>query len=177
MFEKVTIGSKAPEIFNVVIEIPRGSHNKYEFDEEMEVIKLDRVLYSPFYYPTDYGFIPETRSEDGDHLDALVISSDPLAVGTVVSVRAIGLFKMADEKGTDYKVLGVVEKDPRLAHITSVKDLSAHTPKEIAHFFQTYKTLENKKSEVRGWGTLKEAVSTIQKAQKKWQKELKAKAK
>src|ERR1700733_2925919 len=112
-WEKVPLESKAPETVNVIIEIPKGSQNKYEFDEELGVFKLDRVLYSPFHYPLDYGFIPQTRSEDGDHADALVLGGDPLPLGTVVEVRPIGMLHMIDSGEADAKILAVQVKNPR----------------------------------------------------------------
>src|ERR1700735_2142488 len=113
IYESLPLGEKSPEMINVIIEIPKGSHNKYEFDEKLGVFKLDRVFYSPFYYPLDYGFIPQTRSEDGDHLDALVIGSDPLPMGVVVAVRPIGMMKMVDGGDLDFKILAVQAKNPR----------------------------------------------------------------
>ncbi len=165
---KLPIGDKAPEVINAVIEIPRGSHNKYEFDEKLGVFKLDRVLYSPVHYPLDYGFIPETRSEDGDHLDVMVIGSDPVFVGCVVEVRPIGLLKMIDSGDPDFKILAVQQNNPRLKNIKDIKDVEIsndHLLKEIAHFFEVYKDLQGKKVEIGDWEGIESAKAEIKKAQ------------
>lgn len=150
-FSKVKIGNSSPEIINVVIEIPRGSHHKYEYDEEMHEIKLDRVLHSSVFYPTDYGFIPDTRGDDGDHLDVLVIISEPSFPGCVMEVRPVGVLDMADDKGQDWKIIAVCNSDPRLKEMNSLEDLDEHHKNEIQHFFEVYKQLENKEVEVKGW--------------------------
>ncbi len=165
---KIGIGEKAPEVVNALVEIPKGSHNKYEYDDKMEAIKLDRVLYSPFHYPADYGLIPETLSEDGDHLDALILGSDPLFPGCVVEIRPIGLFKMIDSGENDYKVLAVQKDNPRFNDINDISDIersNAHLLKEISHFFQTYKELQGKKVEVLGWENKAAAIEIIKKSQ------------
>jgi inorganic pyrophosphatase len=147
-------GEKAPEIVTAVIEIPKGSQNKYEYDEKRGVFALDRVLYSPMHYPLDYGFIPGTRSEDGDHLDVMVIGSDPVFTGCVVDVRPVGLLEMVDSGEKDYKILAVQVQNPRLARIKDIKDVetwNGHLLKEIAHFMESYKHLEGKKAEVAEW--------------------------
>src|SRR4051812_39260899 len=120
LWESLPLGEKSPEIINAVIEIPRGSHNKYEFDEKLGVFKLDRVLYSPFHYPLDYGFIPQTRSEDGDHLDVMVIGGDPVPQGCLVEVRPIGFMRMVDGGELDFKILAVQKKNPRF---DAIKDI------------------------------------------------------
>lgn len=145
------IGPNAPEEFHVVIEIPRFSTNKYEVDPELGVLKLDRVLYSPLFYPWDYGFIPQTKYLDGDPLDALVLISHPTFPGCVVDAKPIGVLEMRDEKGPDEKLLCVASKDPRFGTRRSLKDLSEHTAAEIKHFFEIYKLLEDKEVDVVGW--------------------------
>ncbi len=173
-WEKVPLGKKAPDVVNVVVEIPKGSQNKYEFDEGMGIFKLDRVLYSPFHYPLDYGFIPETRSEDGDHADALVLGGDALPLGCVVSVRPIAMLHMIDSGDPDAKILAVQEKNPRFDTIKDLKDLEAFNPhllKEIAHFFETYKNLQGKKVEIKGWGNAAEAKAEIMKSAEAYKKE------
>jgi inorganic pyrophosphatase len=175
-WENIPLGEKAPEIINVVIEIPKGSQNKYEFNEKLGVFGLDRVLYSPFHYPLDYGFIPQTRSEDGDHLDALVIGSDPLPQGCVVEVRPIGLLRMIDQGEEDFKILAVQKRNPRLDQITDISDLEKSQPhllKEVSHFFETYKQLEKKEVELRGWGDAAVAKEEIKKAAEVYKKETK----
>lgn len=172
----LTVGDKAPDIVTAVIEIPKGSQNKYEYDEERGVFALDRVLYSPMHYPLDYGFIPGTRSEDGDHLDVIVIGSDPTFTGCVVDVRPVALLEMIDSGEKDYKVLAVQVKNPRLTHLHDLKDVEAwngHLLKEIAHFMESYKHLENKKAEVSGWLDAEAARKEILEAKEAFEKESK----
>jgi len=162
------IGDEAPDVFNVVIEIPKNSQNKYEYDEKIGLIKLDRVLYSPVHYPSDYGFIPQTRSEDGDHLDALVLGGDPVPVGCVVRARPIGLLKMIDAGEEDFKILAVQKDNPRFDNIKDVKDIEISNPhllKEIVHFFSVYKNLQNKEVKILGWEDSAKAKQEIKRAQ------------
>ena len=147
----VKIGADAPETFNAVIEIPRGSTNKYEVDQETGVVLLDRVLYSPLFYPFDYGYIPQTHYLDGDPLDVLVLTSHPLFPGCVVEASPIGVLKMSDEKGPDEKILCVAKRDPRYGYRKTLEELNLHTLKELRHFFEVYKTLEEKSVEIEGW--------------------------
>jgi inorganic pyrophosphatase len=172
-YATIPIGEKEPKLINVVIEIPRGSHHKYEYDEEMDEIRLDRVLHSPVFYPTDYGFIPHTRSEDGDHLDALILITEPLTTGTIASVRPIGVFNMEDEGGKDWKIVTVADKDPRLTKIQDISDVDEHYKKEIEHFFMEYKKLENKWAKVHGWLGKEEAYRLIEEAKKRFNNETK----
>jgi inorganic pyrophosphatase len=139
------------EAFNVVIEIAQGSQDKYEYDEELDAIKLDRVLYSSYHFPTNYGFIPETRAEDGDHADVLLFSTNPLIPGTIAQARAIGIMEMIDAGEKDHKIVAVPVHDPRFDDIQSLEDLPAHYTKEIQAFFETYKLLQNKVVEVNGF--------------------------
>jgi inorganic pyrophosphatase len=140
-----------PEAFNAVIEIPKGSQDKYEYDEKLDVIKLDRVLFSSQIYPANYGFIPETRAADGDHSDVLLLSTNPLAPGTVAVCRPIGIMDMVDAGEVDNKIIAVPVVDPRFADVMSLEDLPVHALKEIQNFFETYKILQNKKVEVKGF--------------------------
>lgn len=145
-----------------LIEIPRGSRNKYEMDHETGKLRLDRVLYSSVHYPADYGFIVETLGEDGDPLDVLVIVQEPTFPGCLVPARAVGGLDMHDEKGSDFKVVAVPLGDPRYAHVTSLADLGDHWSKEIETFFATYKQLEQKTTEVLGWHSAAEAHAVIE---------------
>ncbi len=138
------------------IEIPRGSRNKYEYDEKAGQFKLDRVLYSSVHYPTDYGFIPETLAEDGDHLDILVLVEEPTFPGCIIPARPIGGLDMSDEKGSDFKVLAVPLGDPRFEQVRSLDDIGDHWMREIETFFDTYKILEPKQTEVLGWHSVEE---------------------
>lgn len=146
-----TIGPLAPEVFNAVVEIPRGSTNKYEVDQQTGLIHLDRVLYSPLFYPFDYGYIPQTLYLDGDPLDVLVLITHPTFPGCVVEASAIGVLKMSDDKGPDEKILAVAKKDPRYGYRESLDQLNEHTLKELQHFFEVYKQLEDKEVEIQGW--------------------------
>ncbi len=170
-YQNLPIGDKAPEVVTAVIEIPKGSHNKYEYSEEHHVIMLDRVLHSPMFYPTDYGFIPETRSEDGDHLDVMVLITDPVFPGCVMSVRPIGAVDMVDGGEQDWKIVAVAEKDPSLKHIQDVQDLSDHFKNSIVHFFEVYKKLEKKEVQVNGWLPKADAHRLIKEGQERFSKE------
>ena len=125
--------------FDVVIEIPRGSRNKYEVDHESGLIRLDRTLFTATQYPADYGFIPDTLGEDGDPLDALVLVLEPTFPGCLIRSRPIGMFRMSDEKGGDDKVLCVPAGDPRQEHLRDLHDLPEFDRLEIEHFFLIYK--------------------------------------
>lgn len=139
------IGEQSPAIVNAVIEIPLGSQNKYEYDPKTDSMKLDRVLPAFFSYPVDYGFIPETLSDDGDHLDVLIVTKLPSTSGTILVTRVIGLLEMADEKGRDYKIIGVSDGDKEWENIQEVTDLDKTLLEKISHFFEDYKKLENNK--------------------------------
>jgi len=140
-----------PEVVEIVVEIPRGSRNKYEFDEEVGVFRLDRVLSSAVFYNFDYGFIEGTRADDGDHTDALLVIDEPTFTGCRVWARPIGGLEMRDEKGFDFKVLCVALGDPHQQHIERLEQMRPHRLVEIQHFFDTYKVLEDKTVEVLGW--------------------------
>ena len=151
-----------PEI-DVVIEIPRGSRNKYEYDHEAHVFRLDRRLFTAMTYPADYGFIPDTLSEDGDPLDVLVLLEDATFPGCHVTARAVGVFWMEDDAGPDAKILCVPAGDPRWEQVGDIADLPAHLMDEIEHFFEVYKKLEpDKHSNVRGWEGAGAAVAEIE---------------
>ncbi len=138
--------------FDVIIEIPKGQRNKYEMDHTTGRIRLDRMLFTSTRYPSDYGFIEHTLADDGDPLDALVLLEDPTFPGCVIHCRAIGMFRMRDEKGSDDKVLCVAATDPRMAHLRDIGDVPAFDRLEIQHFFEVYKELEpGKKVEGFDW--------------------------
>jgi inorganic pyrophosphatase len=146
-----------------VVEIPRGSRNKYEFDTATGSLHLDRVLYSSVHYPADYGFIPGTQSADGDPLDVLILVEEPTFPGCRIRFRPIGVLLMRDEKGIDEKILGVPIVDPRFEGIADLKDLSKHWLAEIENFFATYKVLEGKETTIEGWQGATEARAVLQK--------------
>ena len=132
--------------FDVFIEIPKGTRNKYELDHKTNRLRLDRTLFTATQYPSDYGFIEDTLGQDGDPLDALVLLEEPTFPGCLITCRAIGMFRMTDEKGGDDKVLTVPATDPRMAHLVDIGDVSEFDRLEIQHFFAVYKDLEPGKS-------------------------------
>jgi inorganic pyrophosphatase len=146
------------------IEIPGGSRNKYEFDQALGAIALDRRLFTSMSYPADYGFIEGTLGEDGDPLDALVLVGDPTFPGCRIRVRPVGLFKMTDEKGPDEKIICVPLKDPMWSTVRDIHDIPSAFREEIEHFFQVYKDLEDKKTETRGFGNRTEALEIVAQA-------------
>lgn len=158
-----------PEAIDVVIEIPRGSRNKYEYDHENHVIRLDRRLFSTTVYPTEYGFVPDTLAEDGDPLDVLVLLEEPTFPGCVISVRPVGIFWMTDEKGPDAKLLCVPDGDPRWEQIQEIEDVPAALKDEIRHFFQIYKDLEpGKMSTPQGYEGVAAAEAELAAARKRF---------
>jgi inorganic pyrophosphatase len=157
----------ADEPLICLVEIPKGSRNKYEYDHEMDVIKLDRFLFSSMVYPTDYGFIPETLGQDGDPLDAMVLVSEPTFPGCVIDVKAIALFRMEDDKGIDDKVLCVPLTDPAWNTLETLEDVPNQLRDEIAHFFSVYKDLEQKKVNVDGWYSKEDALEEIEASRKR----------
>lgn len=160
-YDKLDIGPNAPREVNVVVEIPRGASNKYEYDPERGVFMLDRVLYSPLYYPCEYGFIPNTLFEDGDPIDILVLCTQPTFTGCVLVARPVGVLRMSDDKGQDDKILAVFACDPRFEQVMRLEDLSEHRLKEILHFFAVYKDLENKEVIIHGWESVEAAQNLI----------------
>jgi inorganic pyrophosphatase len=164
----------ADEPLICLVEIPKGSRNKYEYDHDMDVIKLDRFLFSSMVYPTDYGFIPDTLGQDDDPLDAMVLVSEPTFPGCVIEVKAIALFRMEDDKGIDDKVLCVPLTDPSWNTLETLEDVPKQLRDEIAHFFSVYKDLEQKKVTVDGWYSREEALEEIDASRKRC-KEFKSK--
>ena len=152
-----------------MIEIPKGSRNKYEYDEEKRAFKFDRMLFSAVHYPSDYGFIPETLAEDGDALDALVLVWEPTFPGCVIEARPIGVFRMRDEKGMDDKILCVPIQDPLWNYIENLSNAPPHLLKEIEHFFSIYKDLEGKRTEIQGWEGQESAARIIHEAKQRYE--------
>ena len=145
--------------FDVLIEIPKGSRNKYEYDFILRKVRYDRMIFSSMMYPADYGFVPESLALDSDPLDVLVLVTEPTFPGCVMEVKPIGVFHMADEKGPDEKVICVPVSDPIWNKMNDLSDLNPHLIKEIEHFFSVYKDLEKKKVAINGWGNVEEAVT------------------
>ncbi len=147
--------------FPVIIEIPKGSKNKYELDKETGLLRLDRTLYSAVYYPADYGFIPRTFCDDGDPLDAMVLGQEPVYPLTIVEARAVGVMRMRDEKGVDDKIIAVSVKDPAFADYSTFEQLPPHVLREIRRFFEDYKVLEHKQVIVENLLGPPEAIAII----------------
>jgi inorganic pyrophosphatase len=154
-----------------MIEIPSGSRNKYEYDHERGIFRLDRVLYSSVHYPTDYGFIPDTLADDGDPLDILVVMEEPTFPGCYVRARPIGTLVMSDEKGLDEKILAVPMDDPRFDGIEELDQLHPHWLREIENFFATYKTLQGKVVTINGWESRQTAWAIIRRTQVQYQQQ------
>ncbi len=145
LWHEVSKGDKIPEKFNTIIEVPKGSENKYEIDKETGLISLDRANYSAASYPFDYGFVPQTLWEDNDPLDVVVLSTFPLYPGILVEVRPIAVMEMIDDGESDYKIIAVPAEDKRWDDVQDLEDLNRHKLKEIKHFFETYKMLKDEK--------------------------------
>ena len=167
MTGKLTVGADAPNQVNVVVEIPRGSNVKYEIDEETGFVFVDRFLYTPTYYPFNYGFIPQTRGEDGDPLDTLVVTEEPVFPMSVIRSRPIGVLMMEDEKGPDAKIVAVPARhvDPNYSGVDSIEQLPEFTRRQIEHFFQHYKESEpDKFVKMGGWQDQRHAKDLITQA-------------
>lgn len=163
-------GEGAPAEVNAVIEIARGQTNKYEYDKQLNVFRLDRNLYSPVHYPGDYGFIPSTLSADGDPLDVLVLVDAPSFTGCVMTVRPVGVLKMIDQGSEDEKVLAVGLHNPVFRDVKEYTELYPHLLREIEHFFTVYKELEAKATKVRGWHDAATAREIVIECQERFKK-------
>jgi len=154
-------GPECPETVRMIVEIPRNSGNKYEYDRDLGVFRLDRALYSPMHYPGDYGFVPGTLAPDGDPLDVLTLVDEPSFPGVMIAVRPVGLLDMMDQREPDQKILAVPKSNPRFDQIQSIDQVFPHNLREIEHFFAIYKELEGKRTEMRGWRGAEEARDLI----------------
>jgi inorganic pyrophosphatase len=161
-------GEKAPDEVNVVIEIPRGETNKYEYDKQLHVFRLDRNLYSPVHYPGDYGFIPRTLSDDGDPLDVLVLVDASSFPGCLMSVRPIGVLEMLDQGRKDEKILAVGVHNPIYKNVHDYGELYPHVLREIQHFFSIYKELEAKRTSIVGWFDAARAKQIVTESQERY---------
>lgn len=174
LFKEISPGEKPPRQINVVVDIPKGARNKFEYKEEEGYFELDRTLYSPLFFPFEYGFIPQTASEDGDSLDVVLLTSYPTFPGCLIKARPIGVLLMKDEEGIDNKIVAVPieEVDPRFKEVKDIGDLSEHLKEEIKVFFADYKKLEKEKYKhvkIEGWAGKEEAEKIIEKAVKAYQ--------
>jgi inorganic pyrophosphatase len=168
LWHDITVGKNAPEEVNCIIEIPKGSHNKYEIDKETGLIKLDRANYNGAPYPAEYGFIPQTLWEDGDAIDVLLLATYPIVSGILVNVRPVALMEMTDDGESDYKIIAVPVDDIRWNDVKDLSDLNQHALKEFKLFFETIKLLKGKPVEVtvHGFKGKNEAIEAIKKSQK-----------
>jgi inorganic pyrophosphatase len=158
----IPFGKKAPEIVTAVIEISKGSKNKYEIDKDSGLLFLDRVLSSSVFYPTNYGFIPQTYCDDGDALDILVVGQEAVSGMTLMNAKVLGAMQMVDGGEQDDKILAVHADDPQYKHMENLSDLNPHQLKEIEQFFRSYKALEKKVVEIKGWVNKEAAFKIIQ---------------
>src|SRR2546423_12079676 len=161
-------GKACPEIVRAIIEIPKNSANKYEYDGELGVFRLDRALYSPRHYPGDYGFIPGTLAEDHDPMDVLTLVDEASHPGVLISVRPVGMLEMVDESEPDQKILAVPNRNPRFDQIHTIDQVFPHNLREIEHFFTIYKELERKRTEMRGWRGPREARELIRRSRERY---------
>lgn len=152
LYEELPLGAEAPREVNAIIEVPKGASNKYKYSADGDLFRYDRTLFSPLFYPCDYGWICGTKGVDGRKpLNILVMSSNPTFAGCLVVARPVGALLMHDAKGEDNKILSVAVADPRFEDVRSLHDLSQHTLLEIQHFFEIYQSLEHKEVQIEGW--------------------------
>jgi inorganic pyrophosphatase len=161
-------GPECPEIVRMIVEIPKNSGNKYEYDRALGVFRLDRTLYSPMHYPGDYGFIPGTLAEDGDPMDVLAMVDQPSFPGCLIEVRPVAVLNMVDNEVSDQKIIAVPTRNPRYDQIHTLDQIFAHVRREIEHFFTIYKELEGRTTRMEGWGDPREARRVIQDSRKKY---------
>jgi len=157
-------GPEPPAVLNAVIEIPPGSANKYEYDKQLNVFRLDRALFSPVHYPGAYGFVPQTLAEDDDPLDVLVLLDGHCFTGALIEVRPLGVLEMKDDKGLDHKIVGGPTTDPRKDEMHGLQNVPRHTLREIDYFFHIYKELEGKFADTYGWRDRVDAYRIIEEA-------------
>lgn len=162
LIKEISAGSA--EEMNVIVEIPKGSKNKYEIDKETGLIALDRVMHTSQDMPFDYGFVPQTLWEDGDPLDVVILTTYPLHPGILAKVRPVGMMDMVDDGESDVKIIAVPVKDPRWADIKDLSDVNKHTLKEMEHYFTTYKKLQHKEVVIKGFGDKQAAMDAFTKA-------------
>jgi inorganic pyrophosphatase len=150
-------GPDSPELVRAIIEIPKNSSNKYEYDGDLGIFRLDRALYSPMHYPGDYGFVPGTLADDGDPLDILVLVDEPSFTGCLMETRPVGVLYMVDGKENDQKILAVPNRNPRYDSIHTIDQVYPHIRREIEYFFTIYKELQSAKAKMDGWGGPRDA--------------------
>jgi len=170
LWHELPPGPEAPDVIYAIVEIPKGSRNKYEYHKGTGIIKLDRVLYSSLHYPGDYGLIPRTYYEDGDPLDVLVMINEPTFPGCIIEARPIGIFRMMDRDRPDDKILAVPHTDPLMRDYHGIEDIPQHYLSEVAHFFEVYKDLEGVRVVPKGWENAQSARQSIEHAIELYQK-------
>ena len=161
-------GPDSPELVRMIVEIPKNSTNKYEYDKELGLFRLDRTLFSPVHYPGDYGFVPGTIAPDDDPVDCLALVEEPSFAGCLIEVRPIGVLNMIDQDQSDQKVLAVPNRNPRYDEVHSMDGIFAHVRLEIEHFFTIYKELEGRKTATLGWGGPGDARKAIREGRKRY---------
>lgn len=154
-------GPDIPDLVRMIVEIPKNSNNKYEYDGALGVFRLDRPLYSPMFYPGDYGFIPGTLADDGDPLDIIALVEIPSFPGCLIEARPIAVLNMLDQEELDQKVLAVPNRSPRYAEVHTLEQVAPHVRRELEHFFAIYKELEGKRTRMQGWGGVRDARQAI----------------
>lgn len=165
---KVDPGPACPEVVRMIVEIGKNSSNKYEYDPELGVFRLDRVLHSPIHFPGDYGFIPGTIAEDGEPIDVLSIVEQPTFPSCMLEIRPIGILDLIEESETDHKVLAVPRRSPRFDSVHTIADIGPHVLDEIQHFFTIYKELEGKRPQMHGWRSREDALNAIRASRAKF---------
>jgi len=171
LWKDIPVGDKPPELLNMVIEVTSASRDKYEYNPEWETFVLDRIIPSSVIFPVEYGFVPQTWYEDGDPLDIMALSFEPLEVGAIARVRVIGALIIEDEKGIDPKILSVLENDRRFEGYRDISDIHKHELVEIQEFFETYKRLEpHKWAKAKEWKNAAEAMKIVEQAMQNYQK-------
>jgi len=171
LWKDIPVGYKPPKLLNMVIEVTSNSRDKYEYNSKWEAFVLDRIIPSSVIFPVEYGFVPQTWFEDGDPLDIMAMSFEPLAVGAIARVRVIGALVIEDEKGIDPKILSVLVNDARFEGYKDISDVHKHELKEIEEFFETYKRLEpHKWTKIKGWKNAAEAMEIVDYAIQNYQK-------
>lgn len=173
LWHDLSAGDNVPETVTVIVEIPRGSKNKYEIDKKTGLIKLDRAMKTSQDYPFDYGFVPQTLWDDGDALDVVLLTTNPLSPGILVEARPVGIMTMVDGGESDDKILAVPNDDPRWDVVRDIKDVNPYTLKEIRHFFETYKKIENKEVIIKDFADKSAAHTAIHRAMKLYTEQFK----
>jgi inorganic pyrophosphatase len=171
LLHDITPGKKIPNEINVIVEINKGSKNKYELDKETGLIMLDRVMYTSQDYPFDYGFVPQTHWHDGDPLDVVLLTTHPLVPGLLLTARPVAVFDMIDDGESDAKILAVPVKDPRFNDVKDLSDVNPHTIEEIKHFFETYKQIQKKTVTIPTIRDAKAAMEVVQEGVELYKKE------